>query len=96
MNSSKNTCAILVLVIFMISGCSDLQSGDKLLKDKKKSKELMTSISSDSAMTEEMLDHLILGGKANQQVKSRMRSIMTKDFLMELMNNDSVLTNEVM
>ncbi|MDP1745397.1 MAG: hypothetical protein Q8L90_07465 [Bacteroidota bacterium] len=96
MNASKNTCVILFLAIFMISGCSDLQSGDKSLKDKQKADEIMTSISSDSAMTEEMLDHLILSENANQQIKIRMKSIMTKDFLMELMKDDSVLTNEVM
>jgi len=96
MNASKNTCVILVLAIFMISACSDMQNADKLLKDKKKADEIMTSISSDSAMTEEMLDHLILSENANQQVKNRMKSIMTKDFLMELMKGDSILTNEVM
>lgn len=96
MNVSKNTFVILVLTIFMISGCTDLQSGDKLLKDKKKSEEIMAYISSDSAMTEEMLNQLILNKNANHQVKNRMKSIMTKDFLMELMNGDSVLTNEVM
>ncbi len=96
MSASKNTSVIFVLAIFMISACSDLQSGDKLLKDKEKSEEIMTSISSDSAMTEEMLDHLILSKNANQQVKNRMKSIMTKDFLMELMKDDSLLRNEVM
>lgn len=96
MNASKNTCIILFMAIFMISACSDLQSGDKLLKDKKKSEEIMTSISSDSAMTEEMLNQLILNKNANQQVKERIKSIMTKDFLMELMKDDSILTNEVM
>lgn len=96
MNASKNTSVILVMAIVMLSGCSDLQSGDKLLKDKNKSGEIMTSISSDSAMTEEMLDHLILSENANQQVKNRMKSIMTKDFLMELMKDDSILTSEVM
>ena len=96
MNSSKNTFVILFITIFIISGCSDLQSGYKLLKDKSKSEQIMASISSDSAMTEEMLDKLILSENANQQVKNRMKSIMTKDFLMELMKNDSILTNEVM
>lgn len=96
MNASKNTCVILFIAIVMITGCSDLQSSDKLLKDKKKSEEIMTSISSDSAMTEEMLNQLILSENANQQVKNRMKSIMTKDFLMELMKEDSILTNEVM
>lgn len=84
------------MAIFMLSACYDLKSGDKLLKDKKKSEEIMTSISSDSAMTDEMLNHLILNKNANQQVKNRMKSIMTKDFLMELMKDDSILTNEVM
>lgn len=96
MNASKNTCVILFIAIVMITGCSDLQSSDKLLKDKKKSVEIMTSISSDSAMTEEMLNQLILSKNANQQVKNRMKSIMTKDFLMELMKDDSIMTNEVM
>lgn len=96
MNASKNTCVILFMAIFMLSACYDLKSGDKLLKDKKKSEEIMTSISSDSAMTDEMLNHLILNKNANQQVKNRMKSIMTKDFLMELMKDDSILTNEVM
>lgn len=96
MNASKNSCIILFMAIFMISACSELQSGDKLLKDQKKADEIMASISSDSAMTEEMLNQLILNKNANQQVKNRMKSIMTKDFLMELMKGDSILTNEVM
>jgi len=96
MKASKNTCVILFIAVVIITGCSDLQSSDKLLKDKEKSVEIMTSISSDSAMTEEMLNQLILSKNANQQVKSRMKSIMTKDFLMELMKDDSILTNEVM
>lgn len=96
MNASKNTCIILFITIIMISACSELQSGDKLLKDQKKADEIMVSISSDSAMTEEMLNLLILNKNANQQVKNRMKSIMTKDFLMELMKGDSILTNEVM
>lgn len=96
MNIPKNTSLIVLLIIFVISSCSDTEYGDKSLKDKKKSEEIMSSISADSAMTEEMLNHLILNKRANLQVKSMMKSIITKDFLMDLMAKDSILTNEVL
>lgn len=96
MRTSINTLVFLFTVIFMLSGCINSGSADKLLKNPEKSAEIMTLISSDSSLSESMLDYLILNKKANQQVKYRVKSMMTKDFLIELMKGDSVITNEIM
>lgn len=96
MHTSINTSVFLFTVIFMLFGCINSGSEHKLLKNPEKSAEIMTLISSDSSMSESMLDYLILNKKANQQLKNRVKTMMTKDFLMEQMKDDSLLTNEVM
>lgn len=96
MKASKITFLLFTVAIFIMSSCSNIESGDKLLKDKIKTEEIMASISGDSAMTEEMLNHLILNNSANRQLRDRIKSIINKEFLVGLMKDDSVLTNEVM
>lgn len=96
MRTPLTSCLFLSIAIFMIAACSDSQKEGKLLKDTKKSEEIMSFISSDSLMTEEMINHIVLNKKANQQFRNVMKSMMTKDFLIELMKDDSILTNDVM
>jgi|GEM_PF-5202154 len=96
MRSSTNICITLFIAFLMTTGCSNSRSTDRILKDKKKSEAIMSLISHDSAMTDEMINHIVLNKKANQQFRNVMKSMMTKDFLMELMQGDSILTNDVM
>jgi len=96
MRAPITTLVFFFTVIFMLSGCLNSGSEDKLLKIPEKRAEIMTLISSDSLMSESMLDYLILNKKANQRVKNRVKSMMTKEFLIELMKGDSVITNEIM
>ncbi len=96
MSSQLNPRIFFIIAIFTITSCSNLETGGKLLKDKKIKDEIMTSISSDSAMTSDMIDQMVLNNKANHQYKNIIKSMMTKDFLEDLMKDDSVLTNEIM
>lgn len=88
--------ALFISVILLLTCCSKLKSPQALLKDTNKRNEIMTLISDDSSLSSEMLDHLVLGIAGNNQLKKVTKSMLTKDFLMNTMEEDTVLANEML
>lgn len=93
----RNSSICFLVSCFLLSACA--QKGEKILKNQKTKDEVMLSISKDSLMSTEMLNHIILNEITLQKIiKNRhtMQSLLTKDNLMELMKEDTVIANIMM
>lgn len=93
----RNSSICFLVSCFLLSAC--MQKGEKILKNQKTKDEVMLSISKDSLMSTEMLNHIILNEITLQKIiknKHTMQSLLTKDNLMELMKEDTVIANIMM
>lgn len=93
----RNNSIWFLISCFLLSAC--VQKGEKILKNQKAKDDIMMTISNDSLMSVEMLNHIILNETTLQKIiKNRhtMQSLLTKDNLMELMKEDTVIANTMM
>lgn len=94
---STNKSIYFFIIIFFLSSC--VQKGENILKNQKTKDEIMISISKDSLMSTEMLNHILLNEITLQKIfknKQTMQSLLTKDNLIELMKEDTVVANTMM
>ena len=87
---------LLSVTILLDINCSQSKSAKELLKNEKERDKIMTLISSDSLMTNDMIDHFVIKEKTTTRIRNMMKSLMTKDYITLLMKNDPELTNEMM
>ena len=87
---------LLLGLLLLATNCSKSKSPHELLKNESERDKIMTFISNDSMMTSDMIDHFVIKEKTTQRIRNMMKSLMTKDYISQLMKNDPELTNEMM
>lgn len=87
---------LLFIVVLLDTNCSKSKSTSDLLKNEIERDKIMTFISNDSIMTSDMIDHFVIKEKTTQRIRNMVKSLMTKDYISQLMKNDQEFTNEMM
>lgn len=86
-------------MMLLLLSCSKSKRVDGLLKDQEMRDEVLFKITNDSVMTREMLNSISGNERVLQEIRSdkrMMKSLLTQEQMMDLMQNDSMITNMLM